>query len=262
MKEREAQLAKSSRVSLEGLAEQIRTAGVKDLPLIIKGDVTGSVEVIADSLVRMSTEKVRIKVIHSGVGAITESDILLASASNAIIIGFNVRPERKSAELAQQENVEIRLHSIIYELQDEIRKAMLGLLDPTFKESYLGRAEIINVIRIPKVGAIAGCRVTDGVLRRDAEIRIMRGTEQIHKGKIGSLRRFKDDVKEVTNGMECGVGVAGNFNDLKEGDVIEAFTTERMASDLGQLATTVAAAAKEAKEAKEQAAATEAATRS
>jgi translation initiation factor IF-2 len=170
MKEREAQLAKSSRVSLEGLAEQIRTAGVKDLPLIIKGDVTGSVEVIADSLVRMSTEKVRIKVIHSGVGAITESDILLASASNAIIIGFNVRPERKAQELAQQENVEIRLHSIIYELQDEIRKAMLGLLDPTFKESYLGRAEIINVIRIPKVGTIAGCRVTDGVLRRDAEI--------------------------------------------------------------------------------------------
>ena len=262
MKEREAQLAKSSRVSLEGLAEQIRLAGVKDLPLIIKGDVTGSVEVIADSLVRMSTEKVRIKVIHSGVGAITESDILLASASNAIIIGFNVRPERKSAELAQQENVEIRLHSIIYELQDEIRKAMLGLLDPTFRENYLGRAEIINVIRIPKVGTIAGCRVTDGMLRRDVEIRILRGTEMIHKGKIGSLRRFKDDVKEVTNGMECGVGVAGSFSDLKEGDVIEAFTTERMASDLGQLATTVAAAAKEAKEAKEQAAAAEAATRS
>jgi translation initiation factor IF-2 len=259
MKEREAQLAKSSRVSLEGLAEQIRLAGVKDLPLIIKGDVTGSVEVIADSLVRMSTEKVRIKVIHSGVGAITESDILLASASNAIIIGFNVRPERKSQELAQQENVEIRLHSIIYELQDEIRKAMLGLLDPTFKESYLGRAEIINVIRIPKVGTVAGCRVTDGVLRRDAEIRLMRGTEQVYKGKIASLRRFKDDVKEVTNGMECGVGL-GNFNDLKEGDVIEAFTTERMASDLGQLATTVAAAAKEAKEAKEKEAAAEAAT--
>jgi len=254
MKEREAQLAKSSRVSLEGLAEQIRLAGVKDLPLIIKGDVTGSVEVIADSLVRMSTEKVRIKVIHSGVGAITESDILLASASNAIIIGFNVRPERKSAELAQQENVEIRLHSIIYELQDEIRKAMLGLLDPTFRESYLGRAEVINVIRIPKVGTVAGCRVTDGVLRRDAEIKLMRGTEQIFKGKIGSLRRFKDDVKEVTNGMECGVGLAG-FSDIKEGDVIDAFTTERMASDLGQLATTVAAAAKEAKEAKEQAAA-------
>ena len=255
MKEREAQLAKSSRVSLEGLAEQIRTAGVKDLPLIIKGDVTGSVEVIADSLVRMSTEKVRIKVIHSGVGAITESDILLASASNAIIIGFNVRPERKSAELAQQENVEIRLHSIIYELQDEIRKAMLGLLDPTFKENFLGRAEIVNVIRIPKIGTIAGCRVTDGVLRRDAEVKIMRGSEQVYKGKIVSLRRFKDDVREVTNGMECGVGVG--YNDLKEGDLIEAYTTERMASDLGQLATTVAAAAKEAKEAKEKEAAAE-----
>ena len=138
MKERDAQLAKSSRVSLEGLAEQIRTAGVKDLPLIIKGDVTGSVEVLADSLVRMSTEKVRVKVIHSGVGSITESDVLLATASNAIIIGFNVRPERKAAELAQQEDVQIRLHSIIYELQDEMRLAMMGLLEPTFKENYLG----------------------------------------------------------------------------------------------------------------------------
>jgi translation initiation factor IF-2 len=233
MKEREAQLAKSSRVSLEGLAEQIRQAGVKDLALIIKGDVTGSVEVLADSLVRMSTEKVRIKVIHSGVGAITESDILLASASNAIIIGFNVRPERKAQELAQQEEVEIRLHSIIYELQDEIRKAMLGLLDPTFKENFLGRAEVINVIRIPKVGTIAGCRVTDGILRRDADFRLTRGEEVVHKGKIASLRRFKDDVREVTNGMECGVGL--NFNDMKEGDVIEAFTTERTASDLGAL---------------------------
>ncbi len=234
MKEREAQLAKSSRVSLEGLAEQIRTAGVKDLPLIIKGDVTGSVEVLADSLTRMSTEKVRIKVIHSGVGSITESDVLLATASNTIIIGFNVRPERKAAELAQQENVEIRLHSIIYELQDEIRLAMLGLLDPTFKESYLGKAEVINVFRIPKVGTIAGCRVQDGVIRRDAEVRVTREGEQVFKGKIGSLKRFKDDAREVTNGMECGIGIA-NFSDLKEGDLIEAFSTEKMAADLGAL---------------------------
>jgi translation initiation factor IF-2 len=232
MKEREAQLAKSSRVSLEGLAEQIRQAGVKDLPLIIKGDVTGSVEVLADSLVRMSTEKVRIKVIHSGVGAITESDVLLASASNAIIIGFNVRPERKAADLAHQENVEIRQHSIIYELQDEIQKAMMGLLDPTYKENYVGKAEILNVIKIPKVGTIAGCRVLDGVIRRDSEVKVMRGDEQIHKGKIGSLKRFKDDAREVTNGMECGIGLA-NFTDIKEGDIIEAFTTERIASDLG-----------------------------
>ena len=234
MKEREAQLAKSSRVSLEGLAEQIRQAGVKDLPLIIKGDVTGSVEVLADSLVKMSTEKVRIKVIHSGVGSITESDVLLATASNAIIIGFNVRPERKAAELAQQENVEIRLHSIIYELQDEIRLAMMGLLEPTFKENYVGRAEVLNIFKIPKVGTIAGCRVLDGVIRRDAEVKVMREGEQLFKGKIGSLKRFKDDVREVTNGMECGIGIA-NFGDLKEGDVVEAFSTEKVAADLGAL---------------------------
>jgi translation initiation factor IF-2 len=234
MKERDAQLAKSSRVSLEGLAEQIRTAGIKDLPLIIKGDVTGSVEVLADSLVLMSTEKVRVKVIHSGVGSITESDVLLATASNAIIIGFNVRPERKAAELAQQENVQIRLHSIIYELQDEMRLAMLGLLDPTFKENYAGRAEVLQVFRIPKVGVIAGCRVQDGVIRRDAEIKITRDGAQVFKGKISSLKRVKDDVREVTNGMECGIGLGG-FNDVKEGDLIEAFSTEKLAADLGAL---------------------------
>jgi translation initiation factor IF-2 len=239
MKEREAQLAKSSRVSLEGLAEQIRLSGVKDMQLIIKGDVQGSVQVLADSLVRMSTEKVRVKVLHSGVGSITESDVLLATASNAIIIGFNVRPERKAAELAQQENVEIRIHSIIYELQDEIRLAMMGLLDPTFKETYLGRAEVLNIFRIPKVGTIAGCRVQDGVIRRDAEVKVMRGVEQVFKGKIGSLKRFKDDAREVTNGMECGIGL-GNFNDLKEGDLIEAFSTEKLAADLGALTSTKA----------------------
>ncbi len=230
MKEREAQLAKSSRVSLEGLAEQIKQAGVKELPLILKGDVQGSVQVLADSLQKMSTEKVRIKVIHSGVGAITESDILLASASNAIVIGFNVRPDRKSAELAEQESVEIRLHSIIYELQDEIRKAMLGLLDPVFKENYLGRAEVLNVFRIPKVGTIAGCRVTDGVLKRDSEIRLMRAGEQVYKGKLTSLKRFKDDAREVTNGMECGAGL--NFTDIQVGDTVEAFVTEKVAAEL------------------------------
>ena len=231
MKEREAQLAKSSRVSLEGLAEQIKQAGVKDLPIILKGDVQGSVQVLADSLQKMSTDKVRIKVIHSGAGAITESDVLLASASNAVIIGFNVRPERKTADLAEQEGVEIRLHSIIYELQDEIRKAMLGLLEPVFKEVYLGRAEVLNVFRIPKVGTIAGCRVTDGVLRRDAEVRLSRDGEQIYKGKLSSLKRFKDDAREVTSGMECGVGLS-NFNDIQVGDHMEAFVTERVAAEL------------------------------
>jgi translation initiation factor IF-2 len=234
MKEREAQLAKSSRLTLEGLSEQIRQAGVKDLAIILKGDVTGSVEVLADSLVKMSTEKVRVKVLHSGVGSITESDVLLAAASNAIVIGFNVRPERKAAELAQQEDVDIRLHSIIYELQDEMRMAMMGLLEPTFKENYMGRAEVLNIFKIPKVGTIAGCRVQDGVIRRDSEIKVMRGGEQIFKGKIGSLKRFKDDAREVTNGMECGIGVA-NYGDLKEGDILEAFSTEKMAADLGAL---------------------------
>jgi translation initiation factor IF-2 len=231
MKERESQLAKSSRVSLEGLAEQIKQAGVKELPLILKGDVTGSVEVLADSLQKMSTEKVRIKVLHTGVGAITESDILLASASNAIVIGFNVRPERKAADLAEQDGVEIRLHSIIYELQDEIKKAMLGLLEPTIKENYVGRAQVLNIFRIPKVGTIAGCRVSDGSIKRDAEIRLMREGEQVFKGKLASLKRFKDDAREVTNGMECGMGIAG-FNDIQVGDTIEAFVTERVAAEL------------------------------
>ena len=186
---------------------------------------------LADSLQKMSTEKVRIKVIRSGVGAITESDVLLASASNAIIIGFNVKPERKASDLAEQEDVEIRLHSIIYELQEEIHKAMLGLLDPVFKENYLGKAEVLNVFKIPKVGTIAGCRVADGVLRRDAEIRLMRGGEQVFKGRLTSLKRFKDDAREVTNGMECGVSLSG-YSDVQVGDTIEAFTTERVAAEL------------------------------
>ncbi len=233
MKEREAQLAKSSRVSLEGLAEQIKQAGMKDLNLILKGDVQGSVEVLADSLQRMSTEKVRVRVLHSGVGAITESDVLLGSASNAVVIGFNVRPDRKAAEVAERENVEIRLHSIIYELQDEITKAMYGLLEPVFKENYAGRAEVLNVFKITKVGQIAGCRVTDGLIKRDYQVRLLRGGEELWKGKIASLKRFKDDVAEVRQGVECGIDLAG-FKDIQVGDLIEAFTTEKLAAELGQ----------------------------
>ena len=233
MKEREAQLAKSSRVSLEGLAEQIKQAGVKDLNLILKGDVQGSVEVLADSMQRMSTEKVRVKVLHSGVGAITESDILLASASNAVVIGFNVRPDRKATEVAERENVEIRLHSIIYELQDQITKAMYGLLEPVFKENYAGRATVLNVFKITKVGQIAGCQVTDGLIKRDNQVRVLRDGEEVWKGKISSLKRFKDDVSEVRSGVECGIDLAG-FKDIKVGDVIEAFTTEKMADELGR----------------------------
>ncbi len=233
MKERESQLAKSSRVSLEGLAEQIKHAGMKDLNIIVKGDVQGSVEVIAEDLQRMSTEKVRVRVLHSGVGAITESDVLLASASNAVIIGFNVRPDRKSQEVAERENVEIRLHSIIYELREEITKAMYGLLEPVFKENYAGRAEVINVFKITKVGQIAGCRVVDGVITRTAQVRVMREGAEVWRGKIGSLKRFKDDVSEVRQGVECGIDLAG-FKDIHVGDTIESFTTEKLADELGQ----------------------------
>jgi len=229
-KAREAALAKSSRVSLEGLSEQIKTAGIKELNVILKADVQGSVEVLGDLLARLSNDKVRLKLLRSGIGAITETDVLLASASNAIIIGFNVRPERKAQELAEQEKVDIRLHSIIYELQDEIKRAMTGLLEPTIKETYQGRAEVLETFRIPKVGTVAGCRVTDGIVKRDSEVRLLRDNVVVFKGKVGSLRRFKDDASEVRSGMECGISIA-NYGDVKIGDVIEAFMTERIAAE-------------------------------
>jgi translation initiation factor IF-2 len=186
--------------------------------------------VIGDMLGRLSNEKVKIKVLHASVGAITETDVLLASASNAIIIGFNVRPERKAQELAEQEKVDIRLHSIIYELQDEIKKAMQGLLEPVVKETYHGRAEVRDTFRIPKVGMIAGCYVQDGTIKRDSEVRLLRDNVQIFKGKISSLRRFKEDVSEVRNGLECGIAIQ-NYGDVKVGDVIEAYATERVAAE-------------------------------
>jgi translation initiation factor IF-2 len=229
-KAREAQLAKSSRVSLEGLAEQLKTAGQKELFIILKGDVQGSVEVLGDVLIKLSNERVKINVMRGSVGAITESDVLLASASNAIIIGFNVRPERKAQELAEQEKVDIRLHSIIYEVQDEIKKAMTGLLDAIIKETYLGRAEVRDTFRVPKVGVIAGCMVIDGVVKRDSEVRLLRDNVVVFKGKVGSVRRFKEDVSEVRTGMECGISIA-NYGDIKVGDVIEVFVTERVAAE-------------------------------
>ena len=180
----------------------------------------GSVEVLSDVLIKLSNERVKIKVMRTGVGAITESDVLLASASKAIIIGFNVRPERKAQELAEQEKVDIRLHSIIYEVQDEIKKAMTGLLEPVIKETYLGRAEVRDTFRIPKVGVIAGCSCIDGIIKRDSEVRLLRDNVVVFKGKVGSLRRFKEDVTEVRNGMECGISIA-DYGDIKVGDVIE-----------------------------------------
>ncbi len=227
---REAALAKSSRVSLEGLAEQLKTAGIKELNVILKADVQGSVEVLGDLLAKLSTDKVKVKILHSGVGAITETDVLLASASNAIIIGFNVRPERKAAEIAEQEKVDIRLHSIIYELQDEIRKAITGMLEPVFRENYQGRADVRDTFRIPKVGTVAGCLVQDGIIKRDSEVRLLRDNVVVFKGKVSSLRRFKEDAAEVRNGLECGIAIQ-NYGDIKVGDVIEAFVTERVAQE-------------------------------
>ncbi len=224
---REAALAKSARLTLEQLHEQLAAGDVKELPLIIKADVQGSVEVLADTLNKLSTEKVKIKVIHAGAGAITESDVLLATASNAVIIGFNVRPERKASELAQLENVDIRLHTIIYNVTEEIKKAMTGLLAVTYKETSLGRADVRDTFRISKVGTVAGCYLQDGKITRDARVRLLRDNVVVYDGKVRSLRRFKDDVAEVKTGMECGIGLE-NFNDVKIGDVIEAYVKERV----------------------------------
>jgi translation initiation factor IF-2 len=225
---REAALAKSARLTLEQLHEQLAAGDVKELPLIIKADVQGSVEVVSETLTKLSTEKVKIKVIHAGAGAITESDVLLASASNAVIIGFNVRPERKATELAQLENVDIRLHTIIYNVTEEIKKAMVGLLAITYKEISLGRADVRDTFRITKVGTVAGCYIQDGKVNREAQVRLMRDNVVVYEGKVRSLRRFKDDVTEVKSGMECGISLE-NFNDVKVGDVIEAYVKERVA---------------------------------
>jgi translation initiation factor IF-2 len=225
---REAALAKSARLTLEQLHEQLAAGDVKDLPLIIKADVQGSVEVLADTLNKLSTEKVKIKVIHAAVGAITETDVLLASASNAVIIGFNVRPERKASDLAQLEQVDIRLHTIIYNVTEEIKKAMTGLLAVTYKEVSLGRAEVRDTFRISKVGTVAGCYVQDGKITRESLVRLLRDNVVVHEGKVRSLRRFKDDVSEVKSGMECGIALE-NFNDVKIGDVIEAYVKEQVA---------------------------------
>ncbi len=228
---REAALAKSSRLTLEQLHKQMEAGEVKELPIIIKTDVGGSAEVLSETLQKLSNEKVKVRVIHSGVGAINESDVLLASASNAIIIGFNVRPERNAAALAEQEKVDIRLHTIIYNLTDEIKLAMSGLLAPVFKEVYKGKAEVRETFRISKVGAVAGCLVQDGTITRDSAVRLLRDNVVVYTGKIGSLRRFKDDVSEVKSGMECGITLE-NYADLKQSDVIEAFVTERVATEV------------------------------
>ncbi|MFZ0638179.1 MAG: translation initiation factor IF-2, partial [Candidatus Acidiferrales bacterium] len=226
---REASLAKSatSRLTLDQLHEQLKTGEVKDLPVVIKADVQGSVEVLSEMLPKLSNDQVKLKIMHASVGAVSETDVLLASASNAIIIGFNVRPERKASDLAQQENVEIRLHTIIYEVVDEIKKAMVGLLTPVIKEQYLGRAEVRDTFRIKGVGMIAGSYIQDGIFKRDAEVRVLRDNVVIYTGRVASLRRFKDDVAEVRTGFECGIGIS-NFGDVKVGDILECFSQQQV----------------------------------
>jgi len=229
-KQREEQLASSRKVSLEGLMEKIKSEEVKALNVVLKADVQGSVEVLRDTLAKLSTEKVAINVLHASAGAITANDILLASASQAVVIGFNVRPERSAKELAEREKVDVRLYSVIYHLMDELAKAMTGLLQPTYREEELGRAEVRETFRVSKVGTVAGCRVVEGVITRSAKARLLRDNVVVWEGSFASLKHFKDDASEIKSGSECGIGL-DKFQDVKPGDVIEAYRTVEVARE-------------------------------
>ena len=226
---REVQLAKSSRITMDDLHQQIVEGKIKELNLIIKADVQGSIHAVQEAFSKLEGEEVRIKIIHEAVGGITESDVLLSSASNAIIIGFNVRPTEKASQLAARENVDIRMYSIIYDAIDDMKKALDGMLAPKFKEKIIGRAEVREVFSVPKVGTIAGCHVTSGKMERNLDARLIRDSVVIYQGKIVSLRRFKDDVKEVQSGYECGLAF-DKYQDLKQGDVVEPFILEEVTS--------------------------------
>ncbi len=235
--QREADLAKTSKVSLEEFYDQIKASEVKELRVVLKGDVHGSVEALGEALTRVSTDEVKIRVIHGSVGGITESDVLLASASNAIVIGFNVRPEPKAASLASQQGVDLRLYTIIYEVIDDIRSAMEGMLEPVYREEFHARAQVREVFNIRGVGTIAGCAVTDGKIQRSNMVRLLRDQVVVHEGRLASLKRFKDDVREVGTGYECGIAIDG-YQDVKVGDVIEGFekipvTRAQMRADTG-----------------------------
>ena len=222
---------KGGRLTLESLQQQIAEDGTKELPIIVKADVQGSAEVLADALSKLGDDRVKVRLISSGVGAITEGDVVFATASNAVIIGFNVRPDRNAAAMAIREQIDIRLHRVIYDITDEIKKAMAGLLEPTVKEIQIGAAEVREVFKVPKFGAAAGCIVKEGKITRagDTQARLLRDNVVIHEGRIGSLRRFKDDASEVTHGLECGIAFE-RYADIKVGDVIEVFTLEKIAA--------------------------------
>ncbi|MCJ7541169.1 MAG: translation initiation factor IF-2, partial [Desulfobacterales bacterium] len=226
-KQRSKELAKTSRLSLEKLYEKLQENEVKDLNLIIKADVHGSIEALTDALTKLSNEEVRISVIHSATGALNESDISLAAVSNAIILGFNVRPSSKIQMLAHEESVDIRFYNIIYNVIKDVKNAIVGMMSSTFEERALGRAEVREMFFVPKIGAIAGCYVTEGKIERGQFARILRDWVVIYEGKISSLRHFKDDVKEVQSGYECGIGIK-NYNDVKLGDIIECYYVEEI----------------------------------
>ncbi|MDI6618257.1 MAG: translation initiation factor IF-2 [Clostridiales bacterium] len=221
----------TNRVSLENLFSQIEEGKVKELDIIIKADVQGSVEALEQSLLKLSNENVKIKVIHGGVGAITESDVILASASNAVIIGFSVRPETKARELAEKEKVDIKTYRIIYEAINDVEAAMKGMLEPEYKEVVVGRAEVRALFKVSNIGTIAGCYVTEGKIARSSQIRVIRNGIVVHEGTLASLKRFKDDVKEVAMGFECGLNI-DKFNDIKEGDILEAFEMQQIKKEL------------------------------
>jgi len=227
---RAANQASSARRSLESLSREMAAGEVRELPIILRSDVSGSGEALQKSLGELPSDKIRINVIRSSIGAITRADVLLAAASNAIIVGFNVRADRATDELAKQEGVEVRQYAVIYDLLDDIKQAMIGMLAPTERESILGQAEVRQTFKVPKLGLIAGCYVTDGKVARKAQVRLLRDHVVIYTGKVASLRRFKDDAAEVKQGYECGIGIAG-YNDLKEGDLIEFFIVEKIAAE-------------------------------
>jgi translation initiation factor IF-2 len=230
-KQREHDAAATGPMSLEDLMARMQLQETKELNLIIKGDVQGSVEALKEALLGITSQEIKLKIIHGGVGAITESDVMLASASHAIIIGFNVRPTPKTSQLAEQEKVDIRLYNVIYEVIEDVRKAMEGMLTPIEKESVTGRCEVIQTFHVPKVGAVAGCRVVSGKIERSSQVRLLRDNVVVYTGKIVSMKRFKDDVKEALQGYECGIAL-DNYRDVKLGDVIEAFTIERESAKL------------------------------
>jgi len=230
-KAREAAHSKVGRMSLDQLFQRMQQGTVKELNVILKADVQGSVEVLNETVRKLSTPEVKVNVIHASVGAISTNDVLLATASDAIVVGFNIRPERNAADLAEKEGVDIRMYTVIYNLVDELKAAMTGLLDPKFQEVFQGRAEVRDTFKVPKIGIVAGCMVVDGLISRTNSVRLLRDNRVILEGKIGSLRHFKNDVAEVRQGFECGIGIE-RFQDIKVGDVIEAFKTEKIEAAL------------------------------